>query len=95
MEDIIYRDRADVPWRDSPEPADQIANRKRRGSRGGRPPSLDREIHKCRNVIERSFNDIKQWRGIATLDDKSAITYRGGIVLRAIIIWLKAKRDTH
>ena len=77
-----------------PEPADQIANRKRRGSRGGRPPSLDREIYKRRNVVERSFNDIKQWRGIATRYDKLAITYRGGVVLWAIIIWLKALRDT-
>lgn len=43
-----------------PEPADQLGHRKRRGSKGGRPPSLDREIYKRRNVVERSFSDIKQ-----------------------------------
>ena len=69
-----------------PKPADQIANRKRRGSRGGRPPSLDREIYKRCDVVERFFKDIKQWRGIATRYDELAMTYRGGVVVRAIII---------
>ena len=44
--------------------------------------------------MKRSFNDIKRWRGITTLYDKSTITYRGGVVLRAIIIGLNATRDT-
>ncbi|MGJ9423440.1 IS5/IS1182 family transposase, partial [Aeromicrobium sp. CF3.5] len=34
-------------------------------------------------------NAHKQWRGIATRYDKLAVTYRGGVVLRAITIWLK------
>ncbi|HEY0259021.1 MAG TPA: IS5/IS1182 family transposase, partial [Lacisediminihabitans sp.] len=38
---------------------------------------------------ERSFNTFKQWRSIATRYDKLAIVYRGGVVLRAISIWLK------
>ena len=77
-----------------PERADQIANRKRRGSRGGRPVSYDSEAYKRRNVVERSFNVFKQWRALATRYDKLALTYRGGVVLRAITIWLKALRDT-
>lgn len=77
-----------------PQPSDQIGHRKRRGRRGGRPPKLDKEIYKRRNVVERSFNTFKQWRAIATRYDKLAITYRGGVVLRAITIWLKALRDT-
>ena len=36
----------------------------------------------------RSFNRIKDWRGLATRYDKLAITYRGGAVLRAITLWL-------
>lgn len=72
-----------------PEPSDQIRNRKRRGSRGGRPPALDTEAYRGRNVVERSFNTVKQWRGLATRYDKLAIVYRGGAVLRAITIWLK------
>lgn len=72
-----------------PEPSDQIRNRKRRGSRGGRPPAFDAESYRGRNVIERSFNNVKQWRGLATRYDKLAIVYRGAAVLRAITIWLK------
>lgn len=72
-----------------PEPADQQANRKRRGAKGGRPPKLDRETYKRRNVVERSFNLLKQWRGLATRYDKHAVTYRAGAVLAAIITWLR------
>ena len=72
-----------------PEPTDQQGHRKRRGPKGGRPVTYDREDYKGRNVVERSFNEDKQWRGLATRYDKLAITYRGGAVLRAITIWLK------
>ncbi|MBG6191728.1 transposase [Arthrobacter sp. CAN_A212] len=77
-----------------PERSDQQANRKRRGRSGGRPVGLDREAYKRRNVVERSFNTFKQWRGLATRYDKLALTYRGGVVLRAITIWLKELGDT-
>ena len=40
-------------------------------------------------MVERSFNDHKQWRGLATRYDKLATVYRGGIVLRAILMWLR------
>lgn len=71
-----------------PEPSDQIAHRIRRGSAGGRPPTFDPATYKGRNVIERSFNDHKQWRGSATRYDKHAVHYRGGVVVRVITIWL-------
>ena len=63
--------------------------RKRRGSAGGRPVALDAERYKKRNVVERSFNVFKQWRALATRYDKFVLTYRGGVVLRAITIWLR------
>jgi transposase len=72
-----------------PEPGDQAGHRRRRGRVGGRPPAFDADLYKNRNVIERSFNDCKQWRGLATRYDKLAIVYRGGIVIRAILIWLR------
>ena len=77
-----------------PEPADQIGHRKRRGNRGGRPPTFDTEHYKSRNVVERAFNEDKQWRSLATRYDKLAIVYRAGAVLRAITLWLKRLRDT-
>ncbi len=72
-----------------PERADQIRHRKNRGSDGGRPPAFDAEDYKGRNVIERGFNVLKQWRGLATRYDKHALTYRGGLVLAAILTWLR------
>ncbi|PJJ54400.1 DDE family transposase [Mumia flava] len=72
-----------------PVPADQAGHRRRRGSAGGRPPAFDAEAYKGRNVVERSFNNVKQWRGLATRYDKLAIVYRGAAVLRAIVLWLR------
>ena len=74
----------------SPEPKDQIGHRKKRGSRGGRPVNFDAEDYKNRNVVERGFNSLKNWRGLATRYDKYAITYRGGVVLASIVLWLQA-----
>jgi putative transposase len=76
-----------------PQPSDQIAHRKRRGSAGGRPPAFDAADYKGRNVIERGFNVVKQWRGLATRYDKLAVVYRGGAVLRAITIWAAQLSD--
>ena len=72
-----------------PEPRDQQGHRKRRGSHGGRPVTYDEAAYKGRNVVERSFNALKHWRGLATRYDKLAITYRGGAVLAAILAWLR------
>lgn len=70
-----------------PEKSDQIAARKRKGRKGGRPPAFDAGAYKDRNDVERSFALIKQWRGIATRYDKLAITYRAGAVLHACLTW--------
>lgn len=67
-----------------PQANDQIAYRKQRGTAGGRPPAFDPVINKRRNVVERSFCHQKQWRGIATRYEL-ATSYRGGVVLRAIV----------
>ena len=69
-----------------PQPSDQIARRKRGGSAGGRPPAFDAVAYRGRNVNKRSFNDYKQWRGIATRYDKLATAYRGAssVVLVAL-----------
>lgn len=72
-----------------PQPSDQVGHRLRRGSAGGRPPAFDETAYKGRNVVERSFNDHKQWRGLATRYDKLATVYRGGVVLRSVMTWLR------
>ncbi len=70
-----------------PERTDQIRNRLRRGSRGGRPPAFDKHFYKRRNVVERCFNRLKQWRGIATRYDKTAESYQAAITLAALLMW--------
>jgi transposase len=76
-----------------PEPNDQIANRKRRGSRGGRPPAFDRSAYRRRNQVERGFNRRKHWRGLATRYDKLALTYQATLDLVELLDWLRAVPD--
>ncbi|MQA10912.1 MAG: transposase, partial [Pseudonocardiaceae bacterium] len=45
-------------------------------------------------VVERRFNLLKQWRGLATRYDKLAIVYRSAVVLHAAITWTTALSDT-
>lgn len=72
-----------------PEPLDRIKNRKRRGSNGGRPPKFDADSYKGRNGVERRFCDFKQWRGLATRYDKHALVYRAGVLIAAVVAWLR------
>ncbi|NYI94254.1 transposase [Streptomonospora nanhaiensis] len=71
------------------EPADQRANRLRRGSAGGRPPSFDREAYRLRNTVERAINLLKQNRAVATRYDKRAVIFEGTVQVASIRIWLR------
>ena len=74
-----------------PERSDQIAYRKSKGSKGGRPPAFDPATYKRRNTVERSFNRFKQWRGLATRYDKYAVTYLGGVLLGLVVLTHRAR----
>jgi putative transposase len=50
-------------------------------------PVFDQEIYKCRNLIERAFSHLKDWRRVATRYDKLARNYRATVALAAILIW--------
>ncbi|MET9346150.1 IS5/IS1182 family transposase, partial [Streptomyces termitum] len=41
-----------------------------------------------RNVVERCFHRLKQWRGIATRYDKRPDHYLAAITLASTLIWL-------
>jgi putative transposase len=69
-----------------PQRSDQIARRKAKGSTGGRPPAFDAAVYGLRNTVERGFNRLKQWRGVATRYDKYALTYLGGVLLACAVI---------
>lgn len=73
-----------------PEKRDTIAARKRRGSRGGRPPGFDTERYAARNTVERAVNKLKQFRAVATRYDKRAYVFLGTVTAAAILIWLRS-----
>ncbi|MZE53593.1 IS5 family transposase [Streptomyces sp. SID5770] len=77
-----------------PEKRDQAANRKKKGSRGGRPVGHDAELYKDRNTVERLINRLKAWRGIATRFDKTPKSYLAGLHLRASMIWIRGLTKT-
>lgn len=68
---------------------DQAANRRKKGSHGGRPPSFDPERYKERNAVERCFNKLRQHRAVATRYDKRDRIYQGTIDVASIRIWLR------
>jgi transposase len=72
-----------------PEPADQVRHRLRRGSQGGRPPAFDPAAYKQRNVVERAFCQLRQYRAVATRYDKRDFVWRGTIDVASIRIWLR------
>lgn len=72
-----------------PVKEDQKANRRKRGSAGGRPPAFDAERYKDRNTVERAFNKLKAFRAVATRYDKLDIIYQGTIDVASIKIWLR------
>ncbi len=72
-----------------PERSDQIAVRQRKGARGGRPYAFDRTLYRQRNVVERCFNRLKQFRDLATRYAKRAAYYRSEVLIACIILHLR------
>jgi transposase len=73
-----------------PEKADQQRHRLNRGRRGGRPPRFDREAYRRRNIVERCFNRLKGFRGIATRYDKTATSYEAAVSLASFQLWARS-----
>ena len=59
--------------------------RRKNQHRGG---SFDKAIYRQRNLVERLFNRMKQFRRLATRYEKLADTYRIMWVIAAIVLWL-------
>ncbi len=72
-----------------PERTDQIARRKDKGSAGGRPRAFDQAIYAGRNVVERCFARLKQFRSLATRYAKRAAYFRTFLLIAAIVLWLR------
>ena len=52
------------------------------------PRKTDFALYRERNLVERFFGKLKQYRGIATRYDKLAQTFMAGILLVCVLIWL-------
>jgi transposase len=57
------------------------------------PRTYDQELYKRRNLIERFFNWLKQYRRVATRYDKLAVRFLGFVYLASILI--KSKRNVN
>ena len=51
--------------------------------------SVDPEIYRQRNLVERFFNKLKNFRKIATRYEKSSRNYRAAILMACSRLWMR------
>ena len=57
------------------------------------PIPHDRKKYRWRNLVERLFSKLKNWRRIATRDDKTKESYLGFVALASIKLWIPFVHD--
>ena len=56
------------------------------------PRGYDKEMYKCRNLVERFFNHMKQFRRFATRYEKTAKSFLALVHFVAVFVWLAISR---
>lgn len=54
----------------------------------GRKASFDKEQYRLRNIVERLFNWLKQFRRVATRYEKRGHNYKAMLTIASILMWL-------
>lgn len=71
-----------------PEPRDQRANRRRRGSMGDCPTGFNRDIYRRRNEVGRTINWLKNFRAGASRYDERTYVFHDTVAVASIRLWL-------
>jgi len=61
---------------------------------GGRLPAFHAQDYRGRNAIERTFNQLEQWRGAAARYGELVALCRAAILIHDTITWTKTSSDT-
>jgi transposase len=56
--------------------------------------SVDRDLYRQRNLVERFFNKLKHFRRIATRYDKHAQNFLSAVLIAASLLWMRFESTT-